>query len=60
MRKCFRRVVTAGRQELVYGDRQQAMQSGISAPLKLISFQGNIVNDKISLQWTIDENENRG
>jgi hypothetical protein len=33
-----------------------SMQSG-SAPIKIISFQGNINNDKISLQWTIDENE---
>src|SRR4030095_5861161 len=32
------------------------MQSG-SAPIRIISFQGNIENDKISLQWTIDENE---
>jgi len=30
---------------------------GIPLPLKLISFQGNLNNDKITLNWTTEENE---
>jgi hypothetical protein len=28
-----------------------------STPVKVISFDGSINNDKVTLQWTIDENE---
>ena len=31
--------------------------SNASSPVKVISFEGNINNDKVTLQWTIDENE---